>query len=213
MHDILRLFLTRIFAVGLVIVSSLVVGEFPIELRNASAITLFTVGVPSVLLAVWAPAGRTPDVSLVRTLIDFVVPAAAASALLGLVVFYGTLLINPLAPSVAGVPDPASLAEARSALTTFLVLSGLLLVPFVAPPIRWFAVVDPLADDLRPAVLALILAAAFLVVALTPVGRAFFDLVPIRGNAALLVVGGIVAWFLVVRTAWKLKLLNRFFGA
>jgi cation-transporting ATPase E len=213
MHDILRLFLTRIFAVGLVIVSSLVVGEFPIELRNASAITLFTVGVPSVLLAVWAPAGRTPDVPLVRTLIDFVVPAAATSALVGLIVFYGTLLVDPAAAASGGVPHPSALAEARSALTTFLVLSGLLLVPFVAPPSRWFAVVDPVADDLRPAVLTVALAAAFLVMALTSVGRAFFDLVPLRGTAAVLVVGGTVVWFFVVRTAWKLKLLNRFVGA
>lgn len=213
MHDILRLFLTRIFAVGLVIVSSLVIGHFPIELRNASAITLFTVGVPSVLLAVWAPGGRTPDVPLVRTLIDFVVPAAATSALVGLAVFYGTLLIDPAAPAVAGMPHPSALAEARSALTTFLVLSGLLLVPFVAPPSKWFAVVDPVADDLRPAVLTLLLAAAFLVTALTSAGRTMFDLVPLRGNAGMLVVGGTIAWFLIVRTAWKLRLLGRFVGA
>ncbi len=212
MHDILRLFLTRIFAVGLVIVSSLVVGEFPIELRNASAITLFTVGVPSVLLAIWAPAGRTQEVPLIRTLLDFVVPAAAISALIGLVVFYGTLLIDPIAPGGIG-PDPAALSEARSALTAFLVLSGLLLVPFVAPPHRWFAVVDPVADDLRPAVLMVILAAVFLVVALTPIGRTLFDLVPLRGNGALLVVGGTIIWFFLVRTVWKLKLLQRFVGA
>jgi cation-transporting ATPase E len=211
MHDILRLFLTRIFAVGLVIVSSLVVGEFPVELRNASAITLFTVGVPSVLLAVWAPGGRTPEVPLVRTLIDFVVPAAVMSALIGLIVFYGTLLIDPVAP--AGIaPAAAAVSEARSALTAFLVLSGLLLVPFVAPPSPWFAVVDPIADDLRPAVLTILLAFAFLVVALLPIGRTMFDLVPLRGNAAMLVVGGTIAWLFVVRTAWKLKLLARFVG-
>jgi cation-transporting ATPase E len=212
MHDILRLFLTRIFAVGLVIVSSLVVGQFPVELRNASAITLFTVGVPSVMLAIWAPGGRTPDVPLVRTLIDFVVPAAAVSAIVGLVVFYGTLLIDPMLPAVNGAPHPSTLSEARSALTTFLVLSGLLLVPFVAPPTKWFAVVDPVADDLRPAVLTVLLAIAFLVIALTSMGRTLFDLVGLRGNAAILVVGGTIAWLLIVRTAWKLKLLGRFVG-
>jgi cation-transporting ATPase E len=213
MHDILRLFLTRIFAVGLVIVSSLVVGQFPVELRNASAITLFTVGVPSVMLAIWAPGGRTPEVPLVRTLIDFVVPAAAVSAIVGLVVFYGTLLIDPMLPAVNGAPHPSTLSEARSALTTFLVLSGLLLVPFVAPPTKWFAVVDPVADDLRPAVLTVLLAIAFLVIALTSMGRTLFDLVALRGNAAILVVGGTIVWLLVVRTAWTLKLLGRFVGA
>ena len=115
MHDILRLFLTRIFAVGLVIVSSLVVGQFPIELRNASAITLFTVGVPSVLLAVWAPGGRTADEPLVKTLVDFVAPAAAISALVGLFVFYGTLLVDPVARAGAFGPSPAESSRRRAA--------------------------------------------------------------------------------------------------
>ena len=63
------------------------------------------------------------------------------SALVGLFVFYGTLLVDPVAPAVARTGRDTS--EARSALTAFLVLSGLLLVPFVAPPSPWFAVVDP----------------------------------------------------------------------
>jgi cation-transporting ATPase E len=209
MHDILRLFLTRVFAVGLVIVSSLVVGQFPIELRNASAITLFTVGVPSVLLAIWAPGGRNASESLVQALVNFVVPAAAISALIGLVVFYGTLLLEPAA-APGFVPEPRLLSEARSALTSFLVLSGLLLVPFVAPPSKWFAVVDPVADDLRPAILTIILAAAFFVVMLTPFGRTLFDMVPLRGAAIALVIGGTVLWFFLVRTVWKLRLLQRF---
>jgi cation-transporting ATPase E len=209
MHDILRLFLTRIFAVGLVIVSSLVVGQFPIELRNASAITLFTVGVPSILLTVWAHGGRTPEVPLIQTLIDFVVPAATISALIGLVVFYGSLLVDP-GNAASGVPTPAGLSESRSALTSFLVLSGLLLVPFVAPPSKWFAVVDPVADDLRPAVLTILLAAAFLVMLLTPVGRTLFDLVPLRQETIALVVAATVVWFFLVRTVWKLRLLHRF---
>ena len=209
MHDILRLFLTRITTMGLVIVSSMVVGQFPIELRNASAITLFTVGVPTVLLAIWAPGGRQPDVPLVRTLVDFVAPAATMSALVGLLVFYGTLLSDP-GSGVAGFPERHALGEARSALTSFLVLSGLLLVPFVAPPSRWFAVVDPVSDDLRPAILTIILAAVFLILLLIPAGRTLFDLVALGPIAIALVVGGTVAWFFVVRSVWKLRLLHRF---
>ena len=74
MQDILKLFLTRIATVGLVVVSSLVVITFPIELRNASALTVFTVGIPSALLAVWAQPGKRVRDSLDRTLARFVVP-------------------------------------------------------------------------------------------------------------------------------------------
>ena len=211
MHDILRLFLTRIGTMGLVIVSSLVIGQFPIELRNASAITLFTVGVPSVLLAVWAPAGRNPHVPLVQTLVEFVVPAATVSALIGLVVFYGTLLSTP-GPIPGAPPLPAALSEARSALTSLLVLTGLLLVPFVAPVTRWFAVVDDVVGDLRPAVLTVLLAIGFLIVSLIPAGRTFFDLVELSPTAVGLVLGGVGVWLLVIRTVWKARLLHRFFA-
>ena len=64
MQDILKLFLTRIATVGLVVVSSLVVITFPIELRNASALTVFTVGIPSALLALWAQPGKRVRESL-----------------------------------------------------------------------------------------------------------------------------------------------------
>ncbi len=105
MEDILKLFLTRIATVGLVIVSSLVVVTFPIELRNASALTVFTVGIPSALLALWAHPGHQVRDSLDRTLARFVVPAAVVSSLVGLLVFYGVLALSS--------PDPTALEPAR----------------------------------------------------------------------------------------------------
>jgi cation-transporting ATPase E len=54
MQSILRLFLSRIMTVGLLVVTSMVIGIFPIELRNGSVLVLFTVGIPTALIAVWA---------------------------------------------------------------------------------------------------------------------------------------------------------------
>ena len=209
MHAILRLFLTRISAVGLVIVSSLVIGHFPIELRNASAITLFTVGIPSVMLAAWAPPGRNVLEPLSRTLQRFVVPAALVSSLAGLGVFYGTLVL--LAPGGAvTAPTAEAVSVARSALTTFLVMSGLLLVVFVAPPSRFFAVVEPVTPDRRPALLATALALGFFVVTEVEMGRTIFDLRPLPLAVVLLVAAWTVVWLLVVRLVWSKRLLNRF---
>ena len=59
MQDILKLFLTRIATIGLLIVTSLVVGLFPIELRNASAVTVFTVGIPTRAARGLGAAGAT----------------------------------------------------------------------------------------------------------------------------------------------------------
>jgi cation-transporting ATPase E len=49
MQDILRLFLTRILSMALLIVVALVIGEFPLALRNGSIVTLFSVGIPAAL--------------------------------------------------------------------------------------------------------------------------------------------------------------------
>ena len=188
--------------------SSLVVVTFPIELRNASALTVFTVGIPSAVLAVWAQPGRRVRDSLGRTLARFVIPAAVVSSLVGLAVFYGVLAL--------GAPDPAALdaasGDARTALTSFLVFAGLLLILFVEPPIPWFAVAEPLTTDRRPAILAIGLAVAYVVVLLIPPARDFFQLVVPGPREALIVAVAAVVWVLLVRTFWKRRLVGRFLG-
>jgi cation-transporting ATPase E len=73
MQDILRLFLTRILSMALLIVSALVISEFPLALRNGSIVTLFSVGIPAVLLALWAKPGPRKRGTLVQRLAHFIV--------------------------------------------------------------------------------------------------------------------------------------------
>src|SRR5664279_4577584 len=94
MQSILRLFLSRIMTVGLLVVTSMVIGIFPIELRNGSVLVLFTVGIPTALIAVWAQPGARHYDSLARTLARFVVPAAVLSSLAGLAVLFGVIVLR-----------------------------------------------------------------------------------------------------------------------
>ncbi len=136
MQDILRVFLTRILSLGMLIVSALVIGFFPVDLRNASVITLFTVGIPTALLAIWARPGRLPRETLQQTLARFVVPPAAVASFLGLLVA-AVVLVMAEADRDAGLIDAASVEPiARTAVTAFLVCVGLLLLLFVEPPHR-----------------------------------------------------------------------------
>ncbi len=209
MQPVLSLFLTRIATLGVVIMSSLVVEYFPIELRNASAVTLFTVGLPSILVALWAAPRRRPAASLGRTLLRFVAPATVASSLAGLFVFYVALAVAGDRAST-GVADPV--AVARSALTAFLVMSGILLVLFAAPPAPWFAAVEDATDDRRPLALVAVLGAAFAAVLALPAGRAVFDLEPLPIAILGLVTGTVVAWLALLRFAWRHDLVERFVG-
>ena len=209
MQDILKLFLTRIGTLGLVIVSSLVVVTFPIELRNASALTLFTVGIPSALLALWAPTGRRVAKSLPRTLLTFVAPAAVVSSLGGLLVLYGSLYLAG-ASGLHTNDFTVALNNARTALTTFLVFVGLLLIVFVEPPHRWFAVAAPITKDLRPTILAIVLAIGFLLTIRIGFARAFFSFVLPEERDFALVIAATVAWALLVREFWRRHLVERF---
>ncbi len=219
MQDILRLFLSRIMTVGLLIVTSLVVGLFPIDLRNASALTLFTVGIPTALLAVWAQPGQRPHDSLGRTLARFVVPAAILSSLAGLAVLFGTLLLrlSPDGPFGAiRLDDPAAfdaaVLVAQSALTSFLVIAGLVLVVFVEPPIERLAVIEPRTPDRRPTLLAIGLGIAYLVLVALPGGRAIFSLQPL-GLVEILIIGiAVAAWAAVLFAAWRYRVVERFLG-
>ncbi len=212
MQDILRVFLTRILSLGMLIVSALVIGFFPVDLRNASVITLFTVGIPTALLAIWARPGRQPRETLQQTLARFVVPPAAVASFLGLLVATAVLLL------AQGDFDAGLIAEesvenlARTAVTAFLVCVGLLLLVFVEPPIRQLAVIEPISPDLRPTWLAAILAISFLVVMSVPPFRLFFNLHPLGLREVLIVLVALAAWTALVWVAWRGRFVDRFLG-
>ena len=124
MQDILRVFLTRILSLGMLIVSALVIGFFPVDLRNASVITLFTVGIPTALLAVWARPGRQPQETLQQTLARFVVPPAAVASFLGLLVVTVVLLMAQADRDAGLIPADSVEPIARTAVTAFLVYAG-----------------------------------------------------------------------------------------
>ena len=215
MQDILKLFMTRIATLALLIVSSMIVGLFPVSIRNGSIVTLMTVGVPSVLLVIWAKPGPAPREGLVGALLRFVVPAAVLSSLLGLVVFYGTLSLEiaNLGPSVSSAEALLRAAPvARTAVTAFLVLVGLFLVIFVEPPTPWWTGGDMLSGDWKPTIVAVGLMALLPIIVLVPGLNTFFDLQHINPIYALLVIVVVAAWVLLLRLFWRHRLIERFLG-
>ena len=195
---------------GLLIVSSMVVGVFPIEVRNGSVITLFSVGIPAVLLAVWAQPGRRRTEGVGATISHFVVPAAIVTSLAGLLVLYGTLALERLlgAPADGGPATPV----AQASLTTFLVMAGLALVVFVEPPTDWMAVVRQRTQDRRPAAMAVGLAVIYLgLIVFEPV-RGIFALEWLGPPEASFLAVAVVAWLLILRLTWKYRVVERLVG-
>lgn len=221
MVHILQLFLTRIAVVGVVILSALIIGEFPIALRQATLVALLSVGIPSWFLALWAQPGPQTEASIPSRVANFVVPPVLITATVALLLFYVTLMLNviqagslqrPLRPGQVGLTYAAQLPVAQTSLSAFLILAGLLLVAFAQPPSPWWVAAEGLSSDKRPAVLAAVLIAAFLIILLTPPLAELFALSILGLPEIGLVAVSVLVWILLVRWAWRGRWLARFLG-
>jgi cation-transporting ATPase E len=221
MQDVFRLYLTRILTVSLVIVSALVIGEFPLALRQGSLVTLLGVGIPSVLLAYWARPSPVPKQRLLRRLFHFVVPAALITSIVALVLFYTALMLHfsdavgedavqPI--TVRGVLQAytAVIPLAQTILVNFLALCGIFIIVFAEPPSDWWTGGDELSPDRRPALLAVGMIAVILLINLFAPLRALFSLQPLGWLDAVAVAGALLVWLLSLRAIWRSRMFERF---
>jgi cation-transporting P-type ATPase E len=221
MQDILRLYLTRILSMALLIVSSLVIGEFPLALRNGSAVTLFSVGIPAVMLALWARPGPRQNGTLAQRLAHFIITPVLLTSVLGTILFYAVLWIPSGLTEVFG-PDitlrqstlllEAVRPVAQTAVASFLVLAGLLLVIFVEPPTKWWTGGDELSGDWKPTILAVLLLIAFFVMMAVPFLRNIFAMSALTPFEWVLVIGTTLVWTFLARFAWRHNITARFLG-
>ena len=212
MQDILRVFLTRILTLGMLILVLMTSGFFPVDLRNASAITLFTVGIPTALLAAWSRPGPVPRETLQQALARFVVPAAGLASVVGLLVVTGIFLLGQTESQAGLVTAQEVDAAAKTSVTTFLIYVGVMVVLFVEPPTRLLAVIDPISPDRRPTYLAIILGISYALVMLIPPLRDFFNLSLLSLRDAAIVFLGVVTWAVLVWIFWRYRFVDRFLG-
>jgi len=220
MQDILKLFVTRIATMAVVILSALVVGEFPLQLRQGSLVTLFSVGIPTVALALWARPGAVGKGTLGQRLFHFVVTPVMVTTIFSLILFYGMLVVELLVPTGGNPPSstqltefyPQALFRAQSTLVAFLVLVGLTTVIFVEPPTEWWTGGDVLSGDWKPTLLAVTLMVSFFVVMAVKPSRDLFAMADLGvmelGIAVLFAIG----WLFVVRWLWRRRVLARYLG-
>ncbi len=221
MQDILRLFLTRILSMALLIVSSLVIGEFPLALRNASIVTLFSVGIPAVVLAFWAKPGPRKNGTLAQRLAHFIITPVVLTSIIGVLLFYAVLWISTglshlIGPEITLRERTIMLGTmrpiAQTALASFLVLAGLLLVIFVEPPSKWWTGGDELSGDWKPTIMAILLIVGFFIISAVPALRNLFALRELNMFEWALTLGATVIWLFTVRFFWRQNITARFLG-
>lgn len=220
MQDILKLFLTRIATMALVILSALVIGEFPLELRQGSLVTLFSVGIPTVLLAIWARPGTIGKGTLAQRLFHFIFTPVLVTTVMALLVFYGTLVSTlimrtgstTLPAEVIAPLYPAALLIARSTLVAFLVLVGLITVIFVEPPTEWWTGGDALSGDWKPTLLAVGLMIVFFVILFVKPLRDIFAMGELGAAELGTAILFATSWLFLVRWLWRKRVFATYLG-
>jgi cation-transporting P-type ATPase E len=226
----LFLFLARAVTSMLVIIAVSMIGlGFPYEPAQV-ALTLFTVGLPTLLLARWARP-VPPQPGLLRRLMNFVLPAAIVTTAFGVGVytFFYTMIFNgagqfEIPPRAiarweaytglsyridAGFPEAAATIVAQTALSTFVSFAAFGLILFLEPPNRFFAGWTTPVPDRRPALLALGLAVIYLIVLRTPTLASSFGLITPNGPEPIAILVTLPLWFFTLRTIWRTRLFER----
>jgi cation-transporting ATPase E len=200
MGDVLRLYLTRSFALAFLIatISMLAIG-FPYTPAQNSVISIFVLTIPAFGLALWAKPGPVPPGGVVRQLVNFVLPAAVVT---GAFLFLVYLVF---------IETTGDWPYTQLALTYATIATGLLLVVFVQPPTKFWVGGDTLSGDWRPTLLAVGLFMALLISPYVPILNSFFGLQPLRSAADGAIIAAIVlVWMGVLRLVWRYRLVDRY---
>jgi cation-transporting ATPase E len=225
-------FLARVATQGVVILAVTMLGlGFPYSPTQVG-LTLFTVGVPTLFLTLWARP-TPPDPHLLNNLARFAIPAAIvtggfATAVYAFLYESVTQFIGSGRTPAQAISDfesytgltytdadfaaAAATIGAQTGLSTFVCLASFILILFLAPPTRLFAAWTPPVADRRPTVLVAVLVAAFAAVLFVPALYRYFGLT--AGNSFVVRIVGVavVLWFAALSAAYHFRLLDRVLG-
>ncbi|MEM7115310.1 MAG: HAD-IC family P-type ATPase [Chloroflexota bacterium] len=226
------LYIARSFAYALVVIGIAMMGlNFPFEPAQIS-LTLFSVGIPGLFMALWARPIRLKE-SLLRSLVRFTLPAALLMMLFGLAYytfFYYSIQNNLLTntdipPRLIAMfeeqtglsytsDDPeqfttaAATIMAQTMLSIFINYAGIVLLLFLEPPHRWFEGWTTKSDMRWPGWLALGLWVVFTVAVEADAISTYFGLAPIREEMLISLWAGVLVWAFLLRSIWRSKWLD-----
>ncbi len=193
-HRLGRLYATKTIYAGILILLTAIFGfTFPFLPRQLTVASLFTIGIPSFVLALAPSEGPLYRGRLLRALAAFAVPAGAGIAV-------GSLVCYFMVDKIFG----GSLDEARTAATTTLIVLGLCFILLLerGPGREHITIQSYMLAMVAGlgALYALILAAGPL--------RSFFDLELLSAGQWFLCLLNVAAGLVVAALAWRLPYIQ-----
>ncbi|HEX3262412.1 MAG TPA: cation-translocating P-type ATPase [Solirubrobacterales bacterium] len=193
-HRLARLYATKTIYAGILILLTAIFGfAFPFLPRQLTIASLFTIGIPSFVLALAPSEGPLYRGRLLRALAAFAIPAGAGIAV-------GSLLCYFLVDDIFG----GSLEEARTAATTTLIVLGLCFILLLERgPGREHITIQ----SYMLAMVAGLGALYALILAAGPV-RSFFDLELLSAGQWFLCLVNVAAGLVLAALAWRLPYIQ-----
>lgn len=196
MQDVMRLFLTRtIYAALLIVIAGFIGTSFPFTPRHNALLTTLPVGIPAVILTVWARAGQTDKRNLLAVVGEFALPAGFSITITALIVY---LLYRDHGVELQ-----------RTVLTITALFCGLWLIVLAEHPVEVWRSGARRANSPRRRWLALTMLAAFGVVYAVPPLRDFFELSVMGWADVAVVIAAAAIWAVAVQVLWRYDVFTR----
>ena len=213
LQDALKLFIVRgaVFTL-LIFCTGMVTQSFPLNNKHSSLLALLGVGIPTMIIPLWAKPERVNQGSVVRSQLHFVLSATLTLTLVSLLVYFMYIVKAVLDLPPDGDLVQLNLATPRSALVTILFLCQMLLICFLKPPLRSFTGGEPYSGDWRYTFMALGLVSIYIVVLAIPELRDFFELVLLTKFDYLFLFFVALEWGFMLRWFWRTRTFDRFLG-
>ncbi|WP_285650107.1 HAD-IC family P-type ATPase [Actinomycetospora sp. NBRC 106375] len=226
------LFLSRVATQMLVILTVTLLGlGFPYTPTQVG-LTLFTVGLPTFFLTMWARP-EPPAEDLLVSLARFVIPVGVLTA--GFATAIYAFLYTRILSGFTETPEPRAIAlfeqytgltygvdadfaeasatlGAQSAMSVFVSVIAMVLILLLEPPHRIFTAWRPVSSDRRPTWLALGLFVAFVIVLIVPATREYFGLTAPDPPVVEFPAIGLVVWFVTLSLVLRHRVLERILG-
>jgi len=213
LQDALKLFIVRglVFTL-LIFCTGMVTQSFPLNNKHSSLLALLGVGLPTMVIPLWAKPVRVNRGSVVRSQVHFVLSATLTLTLVSLLIYFMYIVKAVLDLPPNADPAQVNLAAPRSALVTIVLLCQMLLICFLKPPLRIFAGGEPYYGDWRYGAMSLGITGIYGVILAVPDLRNFFELVLLSKFDYLFLVLVAIEWGFILRWFWRTRLFDRFLG-
>jgi len=213
LYGTIKIFLSRVLYMLMILACILLLGlPFVFTIKQSSLIALFTSGIPTFGLALWAkPQLLLKPQVLVSSLFTFAFPVALSTTFYALSLYIVLVFIQAQNTNFSTLfQNPNTILLAQNSVVFFIIFAGITLVALVYPCTKHLQFHPFTHLDWRPTALAFVLAIVTICIFFIPSLYTFWEVLPLSFLHIGVVSVAYFCWLLSLIILWKYNLVHRF---